>query len=408
MAPDLATRLFGADGDVAREPAAQSVFVAHAILVMGTVLLSPLVADLANVFAVSEARAGLFIVAYTGTLLVVLPVAGVVADRIGRKAAVVPAVALFGVAGAAIALVNSFEAALLLRSVQAASVAFAKPVLVAFLGDIYAGARETTAQGIRVATDSAFSVVTPVLAGTLFVVSWRAPFLVYLIAVPAAGALWLLLPDEQSGASRSVTAYVRELGSFVSGRTVGLLMPSFFFRHVMLYGMYTYISVLAIREVGMAVVMVGVLIGVRSAMKALFSTQAGRAAAAFDTAPVATVGIGLLGVSLVSMGLYPTATVLFVGMAVFGLADGLLSPTQKSLVNQLSPPENRGSAMSTALVFQNLGKTAGPLFLGALLGIVGPAAGFVAIGVIGGVAGTLLLAGVWLRTARPGRDGRPN
>ena len=401
MSPAAITRLFGDHGDVLTDTEAQLIFVSHAMLVMGTVLISPLIADLALVFAVSEVEAGLFIIVFTGTLLVTLPVAGIVADRFGRRASVVPGVALFGIAGAAIAFTDTFEFALALRMVQAVGVALSKPVLVALLGDLYSGARETTAQGFRVATDSLFSIVTPVLAGVLFLVSWRVPFLVYGLAVPIAIWLWIALPTLESGDSRPVTAYFRDLASFMTDRIIGLLMVSFFVRQVMNYGMFTYISVLAIREAGMAVVMVGLLLSVRSVLKLMSSSQAGRLTERTDAALVCLVGFAMLGAGLFMMGAVPTVFVLFVGMMLFGLGDGLLSPTQKSLVNQLSPPTYRSSSMSAALTFQNIGKTAGPLGVGIVLGLIGPAWSFLLLGAVGGILGVGLLAAIRGLTVSP-------
>ena len=388
--------VLGAESDVLYERDAQVIFAAHAILVMGTVLVSPLIADLARVFAVSEARAGLFIIAYTGTFLVALPVAGVVADRVGRKTTIVPGLVLFGIAGAAISLVDGFWAAIALRILQAIGVAFAQPVLVALLGDLYHGARETTAQGVRVALDSALSIVSPFLAGILFVVSWRYPFLAYLVAVPVAIWLWYVLPDIETGDGRTLGSYLRDLAGFVGNRLVGLLLASFFVRHLLLYGVYTYISVLAITEVGVDVVVVGLLLSLLSFLKLASSTQVGRLVTHLDTALVVLTGFAMGGLGILAMGLVPTLGMLVVGMALVGLGDGLISPTQKSLVNQLSPPAYRSSSMSVALTATNLGRSLGPLGLGIVLVTIGPAPMFVLLGLIGGGTGVALLAGIWL------------
>lgn len=378
---------------------AQAIFVSHAILVTGTVLVSPLIADLAGVFAVSEVDAGLFVIVFTATVLVTLPVAGWLADRVGRRSVVVPGVAVFGLAGAAIALAGSFELALALRGLQAVGFAMAKPVLIVLLADMYDGTRETTAQGIRVATDSLFSIGTPVVAALLFVVSWRIPFLVYLIALPAAGWLWRTLPSLESTVDRSVAAYARDLGATLADRTTGLLLSSFFVRQVMIYGMLTYISVLAVREAGMAVVLVGVLLGVRSVLKLASSTQAGRLSAHLDPVVVALAGFALMGIGLLAMGAVPSTLVLFLGITLFGFGDGFLSPTQKSLVNQLSAPAYRASSMSAALTIQNVGKTAGPIGVGIAIGLVGPARSFALLGGVGGLLGVALMVGILVTAA---------
>lgn len=387
--------LLGEEADLVTDGEAQAIFAAHAILVSGTVLLSPLIADLAGVFRVSEAEAGLLIIVYTGTFLVVLPAAGVVADRIGRRATIVPGLVVFGVAGAAVGLADDFALALALRVVQATGVALAQPSLVALLGDLYGGARETTAQGVRVAVDSAFSVVTPAVAGGLFVLSWRYPFAVYLLAVPIALWLRIRLPPVDAGSDRPMGRYLHDLWRHVRELAIGLLLVSFFVRHLLLYGVYTYISVFAIRVVGVDVVTVGLLLSLLSAFKLLSASQAGRFVAALDPSPVVLVGFVLSGGGVLLLGAVPSYSTLVVGVMVHGFGDGLISPTQKSLVNRLSPPRHRSSAMALAFTFTNLGRSIGPLALGVLLGLLGPVSLFVLLGAVGGAAGVACLAGVW-------------
>lgn len=387
--------LFGAEGDLVRERRAQGVFAGHASLIMATGLVSPLISDLATVFSVSEARAGLFIIIYTGTLMVTIPFAGIVADRVGEKQTVIPGLVVFGVAGGLIAFVNTFEVALGLRVLQGVGVAFTQPVFVAMLGSMFTGAREATAQGIRVAFDSVVSAAAPVVAGVMFVVAWQFPFLVYFLAVPLAIGLWFVVPDLDNTTSRSPKRYLSDLFSVLREPVIGLLMVSFFFRHTLLYGMYTYVSVLATREAGMAVVLVGVLLGSRAVLKTISSMQAGRFAGIYSPVSVAVIGFVMVGGGIFLMGLFPTVGVLFFGIMLLGLGDGLLSPTQKSLVNQLAPPEFRNSVMSAGFTFVNIGKTGGPILVGIGLGIIGPALSFMLLGAIGGGMGSALLAAIW-------------
>lgn len=392
--------MFGEEGDVIAETDVQVIITAKGLLGTGTVLLSPLISDLASVFAVSDARAGLLITVYAATVMVTLPVAGVIADRIGRSRSIALGVATFGIAGAAIALVDTFEAALGLRIVQAAGAAFAKPILVAALGDLYAGSREATAQSVRVAFDQVVGVITPVVAGVLFVAAWQYPFLVYLFAVPVAGWLWFSFPSLESSSEQSLVTYIRDLITVVSDRVVGLLMASFVVRMVLMYGLYTYVSVLAIHEAGLAVLLVGVLLSMRSVAKFVSATQVGRLTTRIDPVVITLFGFGLAGSGLLAMGLSPTSTILFAGVMIYGFGDGLLSPAQKSLVNRLSPPDARGGTMAAAYTCQNIGKTIGPLGLGVVLGIIGPAPAFVLLGGIGGGIGVGLLFAIWWQLSR--------
>jgi len=153
------------------------------------------VSDLAGVFAVSESRAGLLMIALAAPQPFLVPIMGVIADRTGRKRIFVSGLALFGTAGGAISLTTSFDLALVCRFLQGVGFSAAMPMTIVYFGDLYEGSRETTAQGFRMVGINSIYIVSPFLAGVMFVHSWRFPFLLYLIAIPLAVGALLLLPD---------------------------------------------------------------------------------------------------------------------------------------------------------------------------------------------------------------------
>lgn len=72
------------------------------------------------------------------------------------------------------------------------------PTLITSLGDIYDGAAEATAQGIRIMAGGGSLVVFQMVAGVLVVANWRWPFPFYFGAVPLALLLarWFMEPTD--------------------------------------------------------------------------------------------------------------------------------------------------------------------------------------------------------------------
>ena len=56
-----------------------------------------------------------------------------------------------------------------------------------------------------------------------------------------------------------------------------------------------------------------------------------------------------------------------IGMFLFGLGNGLISPLQKSLMTRRTPPELRGGVIAVDRVIQQVAKSAAPALLGLLL-----------------------------------------
>ena len=377
-----------------KDPRIQSLVLASGVLIMESAVLSPIIADLAVVFSVSDARAGLLMLAYTIPLVILVPLMGILADQYGKKYFLVPGLALFGLAGAGISIVSTFEAILLLRVLQSVGHAAAGPIVIAMIGDLYSGVQETTAQGIRTAGINVGIIGVPILSGILFVYSWRYPFLLYLIAVPVAIWAWYVIPQSAQSASSSMKDYINELVLFVSKPRMACLVTTFVIRFLLLFGFLTYISVLAIGGAGLDVKAAGLLVAIKGVVSFVSSTQVGRLSNKFSTINIIIGGFIVASLGIIIMGVIPAPIVIAIGAVLYGFGDGMVSPGQKSLVNQLAPEGMRGGAVSVATTFQNLGKVVGPGMIALMLIVSDISMAFTVVGLTGLLAGVGLMVGV--------------
>lgn len=382
----------GEEGSVAAETDVQVVMAATGAVLTGIYLVSPIVSALASPFAVSEAAVGQLITAFTAPSILLVPVFGVLADRYGRRIVLVSGLAAFGLAGGAIALAPSYEVAFALRLVQGVGYAAVNPVGVAIIGDAYAGSREATAQGLRVASIRVASLVVPPTAGALVLVGWHYPFLLYLLALPIAAWAWRALPASRAGGTSSLSSYVSDLRSSLATPALAAAVVSFVARYAASFSFVAYVSVLLAR-IGASSFEVGALLAVLGVVSIVATSQAGRATARVDPALVVLAGFVGLAVGMVVMGLAGSYVPFVVGLVVYGAAVGLSGPVQKSLVTQLSPPSVRAGTVSSALTFQSIGSAGGPFLMGLALSYTGAGVVFVAFGLGFGLLGAAL-AGV--------------
>lgn len=155
---------------------------------------------------------------FTAPAIVGIPIAGVLADKYGRKSVVVPSLVLFGLAGAAIAFTTDFRIALGLRFLQGISFGGINPIIITSIGDLYTGSREATGQGLRLMASGLSGAIFSLIAGVLVVLAWQSPFLLYAIAIPirVIVLIWFDEPmnQEATSADEEVTSsesYRREL-----------------------------------------------------------------------------------------------------------------------------------------------------------------------------------------------------
>ena len=388
--------LFGREGSVATEMELQIAVVSTMVAVTGVFVVSPIVSELSGALSVTATEAGQLITAFVAPSIVLVPVAGMLADRYGRKPVLVGGLLVFGLAGGAVAVTPSYPVVMALRAVQGVGYAAIIPVSVAMLGDLYAGEREATAQGLRVAGIQSMNLVSPPLAGALVVLSWRYPFVLYLLAVGVAAWAWRALPALETGETTSVRRYAADLAASLARPAMAMIMLTFVVRFALNFGFFAYVSVLVGSALGGSAVLAGLLISVYALVSLVASTQVGRLSAAWDILLVALAGFAVAGVGMTAMGALPTAVGLVGGAVLLGAGAGVTGPVQKSLVTQFVPPARRAGAVSSSVVLQSVGQAAGPLLMGLVLVRYPVTVGFVAFGLAFGVLGVGLIAGAYL------------
>ena len=416
--------LLGKDAGAVGDRAFQVLLLANLTAPLGPALVSPLLDTLTGVYGVSEAEIGLMVSAYTAPGILVIPVVGVLADRYGRKPLLSAGLLLFGCAGVALALTTDFRVVLALRVLQGVGGAAIVPVIITSVGDLYTGAVEATAQGIRLSTSGLTQAVFPAIAGVLVVVAWQYPLLLYAIAVPIAVVVLVYLEEprgarsdggraeppgesDETAPDSSTTALLRLAGrrpvlAVLAGRGI----PGFCY-----FGFITYNSIVVVRVLGGTPAEAGLLVTLGSASYAIAASQAGRITARFGSRRPPMVGMFLaLGVGLGVVAAAPSLAVSGVGVVLLGVGFGTLGSLYRSIVTGIAPGALRGGLVSLSESVGRVTITAAPVVMGALVAWLAPRAGLatavrltlLAVGIVGAVAGvgSVLLGDVDPRSTR--------
>lgn len=403
--------LFGQDADILYDDDFQALLLAGLTAPLGAALLSPLLGTLTAPLGVSSARIGLLMSAFTAPSILLIPVAGMVSDRVGRKPVLVAGLVLFGIGGCGLAGTTDFEVALLLRLVQGVGGAGILPVIITSIGDIYTGTAETTAQGFRFTSSGVTQTVFPAIAGFLVAFGWQYPLLLYGIAFLMAGVVLVTL-DEPSGRRGGTdrTDATPDSGTEIFLETIrrrqvfGLLVV-YGIPPALYIGFLTYISIVVARLLDGTPAQAGLLVAAMNVVKAATASQAGRIAAWFDRQVVLLAAANaLLGGGLATVALAPSVLVVGAGVVLLGGGSGVLMSLYRSLLTRLSPGRVRGSVVSVGESIITLGMTAFPIVAGATIAFAQPAIGFGAAvrwTLFGLAAGGVAFSVVALLMARP-------
>lgn len=363
----------------------QVVFGVTLISVLGVASVTPLFPTITAEFGISARQVGLLITAFTLPGVILPPFLGVAADRLGRKAVVVPALFLFAIAGTSCAFTRDFGLLVAFRFLQGMGAAPLSAMNVTLIGDLYRGNDRVDALGYNASVLSIGTALYPSLGGALGLLGWHVPFALPLLALPVGLAtLKILETPPLPPAKLPLETYLLQAGRMARDpRILGILLASTS-TFVILYGaFFSYLPLLMAVKFGAGALAIGLISSSMSISNAVIASQAGRLATLYGERNVLRTSFILFALALILVPLMPGLPFMLLVTVIYGLAQGMNIPATQALLSDLAPEENRAIFMSLNGMVLRLGQTIGPLLMGWVFVAFGPEAPFYAGALLG-------------------------
>lgn len=380
------------------------LLAAATLVVMAGAVISPVVALIRGEFGLGPGQAGVVIT--THSLLVALsgPLVGSLIDRVGTRRVLLAGLVCYAAFGAAGVLATTYP--LLLASRAAFGVAAAGVVngMVVSLLNLWQGRARDTVLGYRATAGAVGGILWPILGGALGGISWQAPFVGYLLALPIAAAAAWLVPDTRPAEDRA------------GGSAAPLRMRRLLRQTPLLLGLYTLVFTMAVLLYAVVVfvpqrlaqlgvtdpLVVSVFIAATTAATGLVGLVYGRIRRHLRYRPIFLTGLGLPVAGFAVLAFATQPWVLLAGTPLLGLGMGLIMPAALVLVGELTPERARGRATAYLNSVMLAGQFTSPLLLGALASPHGIRVAFLAAAAL--AAGVAAAAAA---TFHPDRATRP-
>lgn len=368
-------RLFGRYTGILWKEDFQLLLLASLLPPLGLVLVSPILYPLIGEFGASASSIGLMISAFTAPSIIMIPIAGALADRYGRKWVLVPSLLLFGAAGTAIAATTDFRIVLGLRALQGVAFGGINPVIITLVGDVYSGDEEATAQGLRLTGAGVSATVFSLLAGVLVAVAWEYPFILYAVAFPVAALVSLRLeepPTREVASDGGAGEFdLRTLLWLVRQPRILAIVVAKALAPTAWIGFFTFNSIVVVQVMEGTTAEAGVLAALVNVVFSVSASQAGRISTVFDSRhyPLVVANAALAGGFVVVL-LAPTVPVAGVGVVGIGVGYGLAQSLYRSVITGLAPGTFRGSLVSVAETGSQLTATLTPAVMGAAIALL--------------------------------------
>jgi MFS family permease len=336
---------------------------------------------------------GVLLAVYDGAEVILKPVFGSLADRIGPRPVLLGGLLAFALASAAFVLAGDPAAVGLARLGQGAAAAAFSPAAGALVARLSPGKRQGRAFGGYGAWKSIGYTLGPLLGGVLITVGGFSLLFGTLAVLALAVTGWVLLVVPAAPPLPRTRQTVLDLAR-------RLTHPSFLRPTAALAGTTAALAVgvgflpVTGAAAGLGPLATGAAVSLLAVCSAVVQPWAGRAR---DTGRLPD-GAGMAGgLALAAAGMALAALVPGIGgvlaaAVAIGIGVGLATPLGFAHLAAVAAPERLGQTMGAAEVGRELGDAGGPLLVGAIAVAATLSAGFLGLAVLLTVAGVATVA----------------
>lgn len=349
----------------------QLIFSISIIAVLGLTTITPAFPRIAEVFGIGKEQVGYLMAVFTLPGIILTPLAGILADRYGRKRVLVPSLLLFGVMGFACSFVRDFQLLLLFRFLEGVGAASLGALNVTLIGDLFEGKDRIAVMGYNAAVLSIGTAGFPLIGGALAGGEWYYVFYLPLAAIPVGFAVLHLLKKDTPALDTSIGGYFRLAWGGMKNRQVATIFIATLASYIVLFGAFlNYIPFLVERINGAGdPKFIGIVLSSMSAVTAICSPFLMRISRHFRLETLLKTSFVLYALGLLFMPLLDSKLLIFVPTIIYGVAQAFFLPVSQSLLVAETEPANRAGIMSVNRMITQIGQTAGPLLMGLAYGV---------------------------------------
>ena len=342
---------------------------------------------------------GILLAVYDGAEVVLKPVFGSLADRIGPRPVLLAGLVAFALFSAAFVLADAPGLVGVARFGQGAAAAAFSPAAGAMVARLVPPVRYGRAFGRYGARKGLGYALGPLAGGVLITVGGFTLLFATLGALAAAVAVWaaLVVPSlpPLPRARQTLVDLARRLGH------PGFLRPT-----VTLAAATAALAVgvgfLPVRgaATGLSPLVTGIAVSLLAATAALVQPRAGRARDGGRLRDGVGMAVGLLlaAAGFTVAALVPGLFGILPAAVAVGVGTGLVTPLGFAALAAAAPPERLGQTMGSAEVGRELGDAGGPLLVGGIAAATTMTGGLLGLAVL-----LVAAAGVVHRTPSPPR-----
>ncbi|HET7579466.1 MAG TPA: MFS transporter [Bacillales bacterium] len=349
------------------------------VMTLGNSMLIPVLPTIEKELHISSLQSSLIITVYSVVAILLIPVAGYLSDRLGRKKIIIPSLIIAGVGGlisgfASWLLPHPYWLILVGRLLQGVGASGAFPVVLPLVGDMFKNEQEVSSSLGMVETSNTFGkVVSPILGGFLASLIWFLPFLSIPLFCLISVLLVLFLvktPQKQEEPQpfkeflQSVKQIFGQKGRWLYA--VFLIGAIFMF---VLFGVLFFLSTVLQDHYGIKGTLKGLILAAPLLALSLTAYITGKKIG--QNKPLmkklTLIGCALLAATILCVSFIQQITMFIVVFVAGGVGIGLVLPCLDAFITEGIEKEQRGTVSSIYSSMRFIGVALGPPLFAMLM-----------------------------------------
>mgnify|MGYP000899332484 CR=1 FL=1 len=327
------------------------------IMVLGNSMLIPVLPSIQKELNISVVQVGLLITVFSIPAGIIIPFAGLISDRIGRKTVMFPALLVYGIGGilagifAIIFKEKAFPYIIAARIIQGIGAGGTYQLSMALASDLIQSNERSSVLGYLEASNGLGKVISPLAGAAIAMIGWYMPFFIYgILAIPIAFLILMMVNENTQKLKENIQPipqYLQNLSNIFKEKGLALLISFLggFFVLFALFGLLSFFSDLLEKQFQIAVFPRGLILAIPVLIMAITAFVLGTVMQKQMAKILKYAAVGGLILACAGLGLFCPLKQIFwlvVTASMLGLGTGAVLPALNTLITSCAPKTERG------------------------------------------------------------------
>ncbi|MBN2773035.1 MAG: MFS transporter [Prolixibacteraceae bacterium] len=330
--------------------------------VMGVASITPTFPQVIRHYNLTAKQIGYLITVFTFPGIFTTLFLGILADRFGRKAILIPSMLLFGIAGFLCVFQISYEGLLIMRFFQGIGAGSLGALNVTLIGDLWEGNKRTLAMGYNASVLSIGTASFPAIGGLLAASDWRYAFGLPILILPLSAIVFFRLKTPPVKKDIALKEYITKVWNTIKQKKALGLFAVNILVFIILYGAFLSFFPLLMEERFQAnSKVIGIALSIASVTTAVFSILLGKVRKHFKPHTLMYFSSLVYMASLTVLAFAGNWFLLIIAILLFGTAHGFFIPNIQTVLVGFAPLSERAAFMALNGMVLRIGQTLGPV-----------------------------------------------